>query len=66
LPVVIPVGWLLNLMAFILLIVVMAKGKTKSGIMLLLLMVLAWSSICFFTVHLLYGAGACVRRVRAA
>jgi len=50
------IGWPLNLVAFILSIVVMAKGNTKSGLVLLLLTLVASPFIYFFIMPLLYGA----------
>jgi len=50
------IGWPLNLVAFILSIVVMTKGNTKSGLILLLLTLVASPAIYFLIMPLLYGA----------
>jgi len=50
------IGWPLNLVAFILSIVVMTKGNTKSGLILLLLTLVASPVIYFLVMPLLYGA----------
>jgi len=50
------IGWPLNLVAFILSIVVMAKGNTKSGIFLLLLTLIVSPFIYFFIMPLMHAA----------
>jgi len=50
------IGWPLNLVAFVLSIVVMSKGNTKGGIILLLMTLIVSPFIYFVIMPMLYGA----------
>jgi len=50
------IGWPLNLVAFILSIVVLSKGNTKQGLILLLLTLVASPFIYFVIMPMFYGA----------